>query len=188
MSSIRRFRFIEFFFFHVFHYYCGNENCSLYRGLRCIEVPLYYETPTLYQNMQFLTTLHSAKVNLLSGHVPNLKWNVFYNTVVVLKFANCSKWLLLPCTEHLVRARWLNSLILGFCVKELFWISTACNLSVQRLCEIWNLFTSCRYLSGPWSNKNLSGYCRGNAHFSSFPARYFRTENLAFLDRSRAIP
>ena len=27
----------------------------------------------LYQNMQFLTTLHSAKVNLLSGHVPNLK-------------------------------------------------------------------------------------------------------------------
>ena len=70
MFSIRRFRFIEVLF-HVFHCYCGNENCSLYRGLRCTEAPLHYETLTLYQNMQFLTTLHSTKVNLLSGHVPN---------------------------------------------------------------------------------------------------------------------
>ena len=45
---IRRFRYIEFFFFHIFYYYWGKENRSLYRGLRYIEV-LYIEVP-LYRS------------------------------------------------------------------------------------------------------------------------------------------
>ena len=37
MFVITRFRYMEVIF-HIFYYYWGNENRSLYRGLRYIEV------------------------------------------------------------------------------------------------------------------------------------------------------
>ena len=36
MIAITRFRYIQVLF-HIFYYYWGKENRSLYRGLRCIE-------------------------------------------------------------------------------------------------------------------------------------------------------
>ena len=41
LFAIRRFRFIEVLF-HIFYYYWGKENRSLYRGRRYIETPLYF--------------------------------------------------------------------------------------------------------------------------------------------------
>ena len=41
--AIARFRYIEVLF-HIFYYYWGKENRSLYRGLRYIEVR-YIEVP-----------------------------------------------------------------------------------------------------------------------------------------------
>ena len=37
LFAATRFRYIEVLF-HIFCYYCGKENCSLYPGLRHIEV------------------------------------------------------------------------------------------------------------------------------------------------------
>ena len=43
LFTLTRFRYIEVIF-HIFHYYWSKENCSLYRGLRYIEVR-YIEVP-----------------------------------------------------------------------------------------------------------------------------------------------
>ena len=40
LFAVARYPYIEVLF-HIFHYYWGNENRSLYRGLRYIEVSLY---------------------------------------------------------------------------------------------------------------------------------------------------
>ena len=50
LFAIMRFRYIEVLF-HIFYYYWGEENRSLYRGLRYIEaryieVPLWYMAKT----------------------------------------------------------------------------------------------------------------------------------------------
>ena len=61
LFAIPRFRYIEVLF-HTFYYYWSKENCSLYRGLRhievrYIEVPLYaFERPSAEKNsFQVLT-------------------------------------------------------------------------------------------------------------------------------------
>ena len=43
LFPITRSRYIEVFL-HIFYHCWGKENCSLYRGLRYIEVPLYFNS------------------------------------------------------------------------------------------------------------------------------------------------
>ena len=45
LFAITRFRYIEVLF-HIFYYYWGKENLSLYRGRRYIEVPPYLKKET----------------------------------------------------------------------------------------------------------------------------------------------
>ena len=47
LFAITRFRYIEVLF-RIFYYYWGKENCSLYRGLRYIVVPLYPNDTTAF--------------------------------------------------------------------------------------------------------------------------------------------
>ena len=44
LYRLRGFVISRLFFIHIFYYYWGKENRSLYRGLRCIKVPLQWRS------------------------------------------------------------------------------------------------------------------------------------------------
>ena len=63
-------KFVRYFevLFHIFYYYWGKENCSLYRGLRyievrCIEVPLYYKNCIVQCSCFVSEVLHSHSLS-----------------------------------------------------------------------------------------------------------------------------
>ena len=74
LFAIKRFRYIEVFF-HIFdclYQYWGQENRSLYRGFRYIEVRLYIEV-SLYQKGSFSLVCYSLPLLMVSKEIIDKK-------------------------------------------------------------------------------------------------------------------